>query len=157
MGGIVGLIVEIGRQGSRSQRTVPYLDPRADLVFHVDQELQQCVSVKKKVNTNDLAAEFTRIDYEEAKPFRTALERELDKYVQERYPGKVGDGLAGSAAYSFMGDDIGGDIEIRFFISSRRARPKGMWAGNWTSQWRIVFTPEQGEAGGYARVFVPLR
>eukprot|EP00929_Paragymnodinium_shiwhaense_P069054 TRINITY_DN34841_c0_g1_i1.p1 TRINITY_DN34841_c0_g1~~TRINITY_DN34841_c0_g1_i1.p1 ORF type:complete len:335 (-),score=90.57 TRINITY_DN34841_c0_g1_i1:140-1144(-) len=141
--GTIGLISEMGRQGSRSQRTVPYLDPRADLIFHVDQELQECVSVKKKVTTNDLAAEFTNIDYEEAKPFRTALENALDQYVKERYPGKVGEGIAGSAVYSSMGEDIGGDIEIRFFISSRRSRPKGMWAGQWTSQWRIVFTPDQ--------------
>eukprot|EP00927_Polykrikos_kofoidii_P050999 TRINITY_DN44817_c0_g1_i1.p1 TRINITY_DN44817_c0_g1~~TRINITY_DN44817_c0_g1_i1.p1 ORF type:complete len:338 (-),score=57.83 TRINITY_DN44817_c0_g1_i1:124-1137(-) len=141
--GTCGIVVEVGRQGSRSQRTVPYLDPRDELIFHVDQELQECVSVKHKMASNDLASEFTRIDQEEAKPFRLALEREMDKYVAERYPGRIGDGLACSVVHSFMGEEIGGDIEIRFYISTRRSRPKGQWAGQWISQWRALFNPEQ--------------
>jgi len=144
--GQIGLVCEIGRQGSRAKPQVPYSDPRADLIFQVDQESQECISVKKKEISNDLAAEFTNIDLEEAQPYRESLQNALDRYVELHHPSRIGDGIAAGAVYSFMGEEIGGDIELRFYVSARRARAKGQWAGKWTSQWRVIFTPGETPA-----------
>ncbi|CAE7877763.1 CAPZA1 [Symbiodinium sp. KB8] len=30
-------------------------------------------------------------------------------------------------------------------VAARRARPRGLWSGTWTSQWRTLFEPGQAE------------
>mmetsp|Transcript_11489 Transcript_11489/g.25282 ORF Transcript_11489/g.25282 Transcript_11489/m.25282 type:complete len:336 (+) Transcript_11489:99-1106(+) len=148
----IGMICETGRAGSRAQKVVAYHDQKhEDQLFCVDQETGAVSAVTDKKKSGDLSAEMTNIDVELAKPFKDALDAELDDYLARRYPSdSMGalhgcEGLSGASVYSLVGKDIGDDIELRIILASRRIRKAGSWAGNWTSQWRIVFVPEQKE------------
>eukprot|EP00418_Pyrodinium_bahamense_P051009 CAMPEP_0179179658 /NCGR_PEP_ID=MMETSP0796-20121207/88919_1 /TAXON_ID=73915 /ORGANISM="Pyrodinium bahamense, Strain pbaha01" /LENGTH=264 /DNA_ID=CAMNT_0020883327 /DNA_START=129 /DNA_END=923 /DNA_ORIENTATION=+ len=133
-------------RGKGAEKEVPYIDPRNNMIFVVDQELQECVSMRPKPPSTDIQAEMLGIDLEAAKPFQAALQRKLDCYLASHFPTSDGrDGRATGIVYTSHGKDIGGDIELRVIISSYRARPRGYWAGIWSSQWRIVFVPEQPE------------
>lgn len=146
--GGTGIVCEQGRRDRKVAKLVSYLDPRLDNLFVVDHESQECTEVKPRVKSDNLSAEFMAIDDSIAKPYKQALERRLDDYVAARFPrggcGRGGvEGHSGSAVYIFMGDDVGGDVELQIVLASRRCRVRGQWAGTWTSQWRIVFDPEQ--------------
>mmetsp|Transcript_85330 Transcript_85330/g.275386 ORF Transcript_85330/g.275386 Transcript_85330/m.275386 type:complete len:337 (+) Transcript_85330:102-1112(+) len=148
----IGIICEIGRAGSRASKVIAYHDQRHDdQLFCVDQETGQVSSVQDRKKSGDLSAEMANIDIELAKPYKDALDVELDLYIAQRYPpAKNGafqgcEGLSGASVYSLGGKDIGDDIELRIVLASKRIRRAGFWAGNWTSQWRIVFVPEQKE------------
>lgn len=147
--GTLGIVCESGRRGSRAQRLVPYLEPRSDHVFVVDQEQQECASVQNHVQKTDLMAEVEGIDDQLAAPFRKALQHELDVYVADRFPPATmttGEGHSAGAAFNFKGKDVGGgDIELHIVVSSGRTRPRGFWAGSWGSTWRILFVAGQAE------------
>jgi len=145
-----GIVCDFARQGSRTQREVPYLDPRSDMIFTVDQENQECVSMRPKPKATDIKAEMEGIDLETARPFQAAVQAELDAYLARHFP--PSDGTAAGSVYVSHGKDIGGDIELRIVISSRRARPRGFWAGSWSSQWRILFVPEQQDPAKLAGI-----
>lgn len=113
------------------------------MLFVVHQERQECMSVVQKPKAKDIKSEMEGIDLETAKPFQEAAQRELDRYLAAHFP--PGNGLAAGIVYTSHGKDIGGDIELRVIISSRRSRPLGCWAGTWSSQWRVVFLPGQKE------------
>mmetsp|Transcript_81031 Transcript_81031/g.156489 ORF Transcript_81031/g.156489 Transcript_81031/m.156489 type:complete len:320 (+) Transcript_81031:111-1070(+) len=140
--GLQGIVCDFARHGgSRAHDQVPYLDPRLDMVFMVNQECQECVRVTEKPKSKDIKAEMEGIDLQKAKPFRQAAQRELDRYIAAHFP--MADGNAAGCVLTSHGKDIDGDVELRIFISSHRARHQGHWAGYWTSQWRIIFVPGQ--------------
>lgn len=142
--GATGIVCEAARQGSRSQRLVPYYDPRSDLVFTVDQEKQMCVSSEKQSKSTDLDAELQGLVEERAKPYRVAVQSEMDRYVAQRYT--VLKAMASAVAvFTFKGKEED-EIELRVVLSSKHSRPRGFWAGNWSSQWRIVLKPEQSDS-----------
>lgn len=146
----MGIICETGRAGSRAQRVVGYADAKHDdKLFCVDSETGDVSSIMDKKKSGDLSAELSNLDKEAAKPFQDALDAELDGYVSQRYPtSKRGalhgcEGHSGAAVFVVIGKDPGDDIELRILLASKRVRKAGYWAGNWSSQWRVVFSPEQ--------------
>mmetsp|Transcript_70206 Transcript_70206/g.196787 ORF Transcript_70206/g.196787 Transcript_70206/m.196787 type:complete len:332 (-) Transcript_70206:22-1017(-) len=152
--GGVGLVCETGRVGSRAQMSVAYKHPSTEQVFVVDQEQGVSTGMKDvKRREGDLSAELDNLDREVADPFKAALEGELEAYMREHYPRAAesgtlqgSDGQAGYAIFLSGGKEVGNNqFEIRAYLSARRARPKGYWVGNWTSQWKITLTPGQSE------------
>ncbi|CAK0831934.1 unnamed protein product, partial [Prorocentrum cordatum] len=119
-------------------------DPRSDLVFTVDQEKQVCVSSEKQSKSTDLDAELQGLVEERAKPYREAVQTEMDRYVAQRYT-VLKAGASAVAVFTFKGKDEDG-IELRVVLSSRHSRPRGFWAGNWSSQWRVVLKPDQSDS-----------
>lgn len=145
-----GVLCDFARLGSRGQREVPYLEPRSDMLFIVDQENQECISLKPKPQGHDIKAEMMKVNIESGTPFQQALQKEVDGYVAEHFP--AGDGVACGSVYLNPGKEPGGNIELRVYISSQRARARGYWTGAWTSQWRIVFTPGQRSSAQLAGI-----
>jgi len=143
------LVVHDGcRAGSRAQQQVPYKDGLSDQLFAVDHEKQECTRQWVPPKSDDLMAQMDNIDEELAKPFKEALGIELKKYLDESYAEEGGTttGAAAFTLYSKKGKEVGGDIELGIIISARRARPRGLWSGSWSSQWRTLFVPGQAEA-----------
>lgn len=137
-----------GRAGSRAQQQVPYKDGITDHLFAIDHEKQECTRYWLPPKSDDLMAQMENIDEELAKPFKEALHLELKRYLDESYVAEGGTttGAAAFTLYSKKGKEVGGDIELGIIISARRARPRGLWSGSWSSQWRTLFVPGQAEA-----------
>ncbi|CAE8599503.1 unnamed protein product [Polarella glacialis] len=147
----LAIVSECGRQGSRAQQQVTYLDPLRDLMFTVDHEKQECTGAVERRQSVNVSAEVDGIDEKLSKPFKIALEVELDRYITERYGERSGgsssssSGAAASAVHVFKGKEVGGSVGLNILISSRQARPRGLWAGAWSSNWRVSFKPGQAE------------
>ncbi|CAE7423562.1 F-actin-capping protein subunit alpha [Symbiodinium microadriaticum] len=141
------VVHENGRAGSRAQQQVPYKDGLTDKLFAVDHERQECTRMWSQQKSDDLMAQMDNIDEEIAEPFKEALKSELRKYVDSRYAdqGGMSTGAASYTLYSSKGQEVGGDIELTMIVAARRARPRGLWSGTWTSQWRTLFEPGQAE------------
>jgi len=141
------VVHESGRAGSRAQQQVPYKDGLTDKLFAVDHERQECTRMWSQQKSDDLMAQMDNIDEEIAEPFKEALKSELRKYVDSRYAdqGGMSTGAASYTLYSSKGQEVGGDIELTMIVAARRARPRGLWSGTWTSQWRTLFEPGQAE------------
>eukprot|EP00439_Symbiodinium_sp_Y106_P074554 s687_g14.t1 len=106
-----------------------------------------CGGMWSQQKSDDLMAQMDNIDEEIAEPFKEALKSELRKYVDSRYAdqGGMSTGAASYTLYSSKGQEVGGDIELTMIVAARRARPRGLWSGTWTSQWRTLFEPGQAE------------
>ncbi|CAJ1362888.1 unnamed protein product [Effrenium voratum] len=139
------LVVHEGcRAGTRAQQEVPYKDGLTEKLFAVDHEKQECTRMWTQQKSDDLMAQMNKIDEDIAEPFMQALKVELKRYLG-LYGDHTGMGAAAFTLYSSQGQEVGGDIELTAILAARRARPRGLWAGAWTSQWRTVFEPGQAE------------
>jgi len=145
--GAVGLCCLMGRDGVRrtGEKKASYVDPsRTELVFCIEQEKQSLlnVGIKEKCDVNVLTDELGAADLSMMAPFRDALQNKLNDYVAKTYQGRVGEGAAGASVYSNPPDglsDCANDIELMFYISVWRSRPKGHWSGMWSSKWSVEF------------------
>lgn len=127
--GSVGIVCEAGRT-----REGNYIDPRSGgRLFEVDHEAQECRKI--------VAAPDPWSGLDAAKPYRDAVEIELDAYLAGHFP-QAGGAIAGGAAYLESSGSTPGSFTVRIAISSRQCRPRGYWAGTWASSWSVTFDPQ---------------
>ncbi|KAL3700417.1 hypothetical protein R1sor_018439 [Riccia sorocarpa] len=107
-----------------------YLDPRTAQVAVVDHVKQICVSVRPATD------EELPSDYVEH--YRSSVDTELLKYVEEAYP------RGSCSVYCTSGKDYfanDGEFELTAVISTASFSPKNFRGGRWRSVWTIQLNP----------------
>eukprot|EP00262_Sarcandra_glabra_P015741 TRINITY_DN492_c0_g1_i1.p1 TRINITY_DN492_c0_g1~~TRINITY_DN492_c0_g1_i1.p1 ORF type:complete len:307 (-),score=52.74 TRINITY_DN492_c0_g1_i1:45-965(-) len=108
-----------------------YLDPRTAQVATIDHVKQVCTEVRPATD-EELPSSYIE-------EFRSALDDELVKYVNETYP------KGNCSVYCIDGKDTegpGADFELAVVISAARHSPQNFCNGSWRSIWNVKFNDD---------------